>query len=46
MMTKFNLLFVVATKVEATVASVPSQFLDLFKPSVLLQLQHRSACYR
>ena len=45
-MTKFNLLFVVATKVEATVASVPSQFLDLFKPSVLLQLQHSSACCR
>jgi hypothetical protein len=30
--------FVVATKVEATAASVPPQFLDL------LQLQHRSAC--
>ena len=38
--------FVVATKVEATAASVLPQFLDLFKPSVLLQLQHRSACYR
>jgi hypothetical protein len=35
-----------APAVEATAVSVSLQFLDLFKPSVLLQLQHRSACCR
>ena len=43
--------FVVAAKVEAphvevTAVSVSFQFVDLFKPSVLLQLQHRGACCR
>jgi hypothetical protein len=43
--------FVVAAKVEAphveaTAVSVSFQFLDLFQPSVLLQLQHRGACCR
>ena len=43
--------FVVAAKVEAphvevTAVSVSFHFVDLFKPSVLLQLQHRGACCR
>ena len=35
-----------APTIEATAVSVSLQFLDLFKPSMLLQLQHRSACCR
>ena len=35
-----------APHVEATAVSVSFQFLDLFQPSVLLQLQYRGACCR
>ena len=35
-----------APAVEVTAVSVSFQFLDLFKLSVLLQIQHRSACCR
>ena len=35
-----------APAVEAPAVSASLQFLDLFKPSILLQFQHRSACCR